>query len=121
MTNKKTYKHVPERPPSHPAPFEDKHVAALQALLKGEATPWQQKLALEWIINDVSRAHALPYFPDNARDSDFAMGKSFVGQQILGLLKINMVNFNHPPQTTDEPGDPGHHTSNPTPKAGKTA
>lgn len=80
-----------------PAIFSRMIVASLHAMMDGTADSHQQKKLLEWIINGASRANAMHY-ADNMRDSDFSMGRAFVGQQMLELLKISRMSL--PPDTT---------------------
>ena len=82
------------RPANEPAPLTPSVVSALQALERGEADPRQQQRALEFIINEMSR----PYLPENWQPgprelNDFAAGRAFVGQQIIGALKLNLSYF----------------------------
>ncbi len=63
-------------------------VYALKALNVGEATPDQQKLALDFIVYVVSKRNEIPYYPDSDRDSAFATGRLFVGEQILKMLAL---------------------------------
>lgn len=81
--------------PTHPAPATEQQIHALQALYEGRATDHQQKEALAWIINHASLAHSPLYQggEDGNRDTAFALGRAFVGQQIIGLLKINLLAF----------------------------
>lgn len=78
-----------------PATYARANAAALQALLRGEATPHQQKLALDWIIEQAARTYDTTYFPDSDRDSAFAEGKRFVGNQIIKMLKLNLLKLNN--------------------------
>jgi hypothetical protein len=67
--------------------------AALQALQMGKATPDQQKAALDWFINTASRYYDLSYRPgghEGDRDTAFAEGRRFPGQQTVKMLKINV-------------------------------
>lgn len=59
---------------------------ALRALQRGEASPEQQQRALDYIINHVCGTYDLPYRPGSARDTDVALGKQRVGQDIVWLL-----------------------------------
>ena len=77
--------------PWHPATYEVADAVAAQAFMRGEADKAQQKRALDWIIGQAARTHDLHYFPDNAHDTDFALGKAFVGQQIIKMLKLNTL------------------------------
>lgn len=79
--------HAPWKPPA----YEPKHAAALQALATGTAQAHQQKLALDWIINQAAGTYEEPYRPggdDGARDTVFALGRAFVGRQIVKLINI---------------------------------
>lgn len=66
--------------------LEVKEAAAIIALHKGEATPDQQKLALDTIIQKVSETYGFHYYPDE-RDTAFALGRALVGQLIVGILR----------------------------------
>ena len=83
--------------PSSPSPWREADVAALQALYRGDATPFQQKHALEYIINTVAATYDLSYRADSPRDTDFAEGKRFVGLQIVKLLKLNLLALKETP------------------------
>lgn len=80
-------------PTDAPAPFDIADASAVQALLAGEAEPEQQKRALRWIIEAASATY-LPGFrsgEDGRRSTDFMLGRIFVGQQIIGLLKVSIA------------------------------
>ena len=68
------------------AHYEKADAAALQALYNGEAEPEQQKRALSWIVHQASGMYEFNYF-GSERDTSFALGRSFVGQQIIGVIK----------------------------------
>lgn len=112
-------KPVPPPSPLEPASFTDLIVYGLQGLADGDATPQQQKKVLEWIINQASIAHGLPYQPDSDRNTAFACGRAFVGQQIIGILKIPMMDFaisEQPPERlpdTPQPPKPTVKRKNP--------
>jgi len=72
-----------------PVPYEKADVYAIKALAAGTADAEQQKRALRWIIEQAAGTYDLHYRPDNARDTDFALGRGHVGQQIVKLIKIN--------------------------------
>ncbi len=67
-------------------------VAALQALRRGEATPDQQLRALECVIGKISDRNGMSFRPgvDGARDTAFAEGRRFVGNQIVRLTKLSL-------------------------------
>lgn len=75
-----------------PASFALADASALQALVAGDADPDQQKRALKWIIESACGTYAPAFRPgtDGARNTDFMLGRIFVGQQIVGLTKLNL-------------------------------
>lgn len=79
---------LPIGSPLQPADYEKADVIALQALAEGIANEGQQKRALDWIIK-AAGTYDLVYRPggqEGDRDTCFAGGKAFVGQQIVKLL-----------------------------------
>lgn len=82
-----------ENAPWKPAPWTDETAGAIQALDKGTAAPHQQKLALDYIINVVSGTYDAHYHAgqDGQRNTDFALGRAFVGQQLVKLTKLNLT------------------------------
>lgn len=82
----------PRNAASAPASWEIPEAYALQALGRGEATADEQKQALNWIIMQACATYEVAYTPgadDGRRDTDFMLGRQFVGQQIVGLLKVD--------------------------------
>ena len=79
--------HAPWKPVTVPAEV----AGALQALHRGQAEPHQQTLALRWII-ETSRNAGAHYFPgeNGRRDTDYALGRAFMGEQIVTVLNIKM-------------------------------
>lgn len=71
-----------------PVPYELADATAIQALNAGTADAHQQKRALAWIINQAAATYEMPYRPESARDTDFMLGRVFVGQQIVKMLKL---------------------------------
>ena len=80
-------------PPYAPAKYTDADVAALQALQRGEATPEQQKRALERIVNSAANTYDLEYRTE-PRDHAFCSGRRFVGLQIVKMLKLSLAALN---------------------------
>lgn len=74
----------------HPPKWDIPDAAAIQALARGEATPDQQRRALEWIVNQACGTYEMQYRPGSARDTDFSLGRQFVGQQIVTMTKLNL-------------------------------
>lgn len=75
-----------------PPLWESVHVSAMQALERGQANSEQQKIALAWIINGAAATYDEPYRPGEAgrRDTDFALGRAFVGRQIVKLMRLQL-------------------------------
>ena len=73
--------------PHIPPPYEVAHVSAVQALSRGEATEHQQQLLFRWLIEHASGAYEFNYYPSD-RDTSFALGRAFVGQQVVKLTKL---------------------------------
>ena len=82
---------VPLTPPggSTPAQFTSSDAGALQAIASGTANEGQQKRALDWILKSACGLPVWAYRPDQ-RETDIALGRQFVGQQIAGLLRVNI-------------------------------
>jgi hypothetical protein len=68
------------------ATYEEADIGAIRALYLGNANEAQQQRALSWIINQASGTYEFNYYGDE-RDTSFALGRAFVGQQIVGLIK----------------------------------
>lgn len=81
----------PRPSPWLPTDYEAGDIYALQAVFKGEADASQQRRALEWIIHRAAETYDEP-FRSNAdggdRDTAFALGKRFVGSQIVKLINM---------------------------------
>jgi hypothetical protein len=75
------------------APLDRSVAASIKALARGEAAPEQQQLALKWIVEAASGTYESVYFPESVRQSDFASGKRFVGNQIVGIINMSMSVF----------------------------
>lgn len=83
---------VAENAPWKPCAYGQEEVGALQALVRGNAAPHQQKLAIDWIINVAAGTYDAHYFPGE-RDTAFALGRAYVGQQCVKLIKTNPAIF----------------------------
>lgn len=77
----------------HPAEWELADASAIQALARGDANADQQRRALEWIVNQAAGTYQMQYRPGSARDTDFSLGRQFVGQQIVKMTKLNISQF----------------------------
>jgi hypothetical protein len=75
-----------------PADYGAPEVAAIQALIAGEADAYQQQLAMRWIIERASGVYEFQFYPTD-RDTSFALGRAHVGQQIIKLSKLNAMSL----------------------------
>ena len=90
---RKPAERVDRHAPWHPPIYEDADALAIQALSRGMATAVQQKKALDWILNYACATYDMAYRPGGAegeRDTTLALGRAFVGQQIVKLIKIKV-------------------------------
>lgn len=74
--------------PHIPPPYDVADVASIQALQRGDATEDQQKRALKWIIESAAGAYEFQFYPTD-RETAFALGRGFVGQQLVKMLRLN--------------------------------
>lgn len=89
---KPTRQSLLERAPWLPAAYELADVNAVQAVIAGTASPEQQRRAMRWVIEQAAATYDMAFRPgaeDGRRDTDFALGRAFVGQQIVKLSKLN--------------------------------
>jgi hypothetical protein len=76
-------------PPHLYVPWTDADAGAIQALARGDASPEQQKRALQWIV-EVGAMTYQDTQMDSDRDTAFANGRRFVGLRIISLTKISL-------------------------------
>jgi hypothetical protein len=69
-------------------PLTKEEHRALRALREGKADAGQQGLALQVIVNKLSRTHDLPYIPGDPNAGVFLAGRAFVGKQLLKALNL---------------------------------
>jgi hypothetical protein len=84
---------VADHAPWRPVPYELADADALQALMRGDADKGKQMRALNFIINTIAGTYDEPYRPgaeEGSRDTTFALGRAYVGRQIVKLLKLNL-------------------------------
>ena len=91
IQNKRILK--PAAPPAadHPANFDTFDISSLQALRDGKASEHQQRHALKLIIDHISCAGKPQYRSGKPDDTDFGLGRAFVGQEIIRALTINLA------------------------------
>lgn len=79
-----------KREPWHPAKYEDRHIYAIKALLRGDATPDQQKFAMEWIVQSAAMTHEQSFYPKDPLVTAFVEGRRSVGLQIIKLANLKV-------------------------------
>lgn len=69
--------------------------SAFRALSQGEASPEQQRMAVEFMVYDLCGRYDQPYRPgpDGDRDTAFACGRLWVGQQITTFVNLSPSRF----------------------------
>jgi hypothetical protein len=77
-----------EREPWLPPAYPPALIGALKALSRGTAESHQQVLAVQHLI-DLCHNGGAHFFPgeDGRRNTDFALGRAWVGQQIVTMIK----------------------------------
>jgi len=86
---KRNLQPVAPAPASQPAPITLAYASAMQAFSRFEADAEQQKLAWDWIMRHACGIGVWA-FRDNQRETDIMLGRHFVGQQIMGLVNVNL-------------------------------
>ena len=77
--------------PWMPVKYVKADVAALHAVRRGEANASQQLRAMEFILEIICDRHGMSFRPggaEGARETDFAEGRRFVGNQIVKLTNL---------------------------------
>ena len=75
--------------PAVPAQYDLADAGAIQALMRGDATEDQQRRALKWIVESAAGCYDFHYY-SSERDTAFALGRAFVGQQVVKMTKLNL-------------------------------
>lgn len=91
VPNDKTKEKIEAHAPWLPPVYEPADVAAIQALARGNASMDQQKRALTWLIEKAAGTYEMSYRPGGAegeRDTAFAEGRRFVGNQVVKMTKL---------------------------------
>ena len=78
-------------PPHFRCDWDIPTAAAIQALIKGEATPDQQRGAMNWLINQACGTYNTSFSAIGDRETCFAEGRRYVGSQIV---KLNTLSIN---------------------------
>ena len=80
---------VPKQKAWAPPDYTLADVYAIQAVADGRASPEQQKRAIDYIVMVLAGKEDLAYRPDSVRDTDFALGRQFIGHCLVFLIRIN--------------------------------
>lgn len=93
-----------ELPPITIPVWEVADVAAIQACVRGDATSEQQQRAMNWVIYQAAATYDFAFRPgESDRETNIALGRQFVGQQIIKLLKLNTAALRrHNPETSSK-------------------
>lgn len=80
----------PPRPATEAPPVDPAVANALQALVRGDCPAHLQQKAMNFLIYDLCATYEPAFRPgtEGQRETDFALGKQFVGLAIVGLLKV---------------------------------
>lgn len=89
MTDSKSKKPTLAIGPYVPAEYSLADASSIQAMHRGEASKEQQQRALKWLIEKCSGTYEFHYYPID-RDTAFALGRCFVGQQITKLVNLDL-------------------------------
>ena len=73
--------------------WEDADAVAIRCLLEGTADADQQRRGMRWIIEKCCGTYDMAFRPgqEGQRNTDFCLGRQFVGQQIIALPKKFMI------------------------------
>ncbi len=74
--------------PYAPAPYESRHVSAVQLLTEGECPAHLQQEFIRWLIEDVSRTYDMSFRFDPYQTA-FAEGRRFVGNQVVNMMHLD--------------------------------
>ena len=77
------------KPVDAPAAFDLADVAALKAMEQGSADANQQQRALDWIMRFAADVGGTGFRGEAPMALAFHEGRRFVGQQIMGLLRLD--------------------------------
>lgn len=70
-------------------------VAAIQAIARGDATPGQARIFMDWVVEIAANSYgqsAASFFP-NAYENAFMSGRRFVGEEIRTCLSIDLSKY----------------------------
>ena len=84
-----------------PVKYAKADVSALQAMRHGEANADQQVRAMQYIVETVCDRNGMSFRPgglEGARETDFAEGRRFCGNQIVKLINLPLSKIKDEPK-----------------------
>ncbi len=84
---------IDDHAPWRLTPWEPEIASAVQAMVRGDCPSNLQQRLIAFIIYEMCGAGDLHYRPggiEQQRDTDFALGKAWVGQQLVKLTKVRI-------------------------------
>lgn len=84
--------------PDIPPEYSPTDIAAIQACWAGNASAFQQRRALDWIILQAAQTSGQSYRVGQPDGTAFLEGRRFVGRQIIKLTQLQATDTN----TTEE-------------------
>jgi hypothetical protein len=102
MRRKPEAARLPWAPPDWDLP----DLAAVQALIRGDASPEQQQRFVAYLVNDICKTYDLSFRPEDAggtRGTDFHEGRRFVGLMVVKMSRLNASAFRKNPELGPEP------------------
>ncbi len=91
------------RKPWHPPGYDARDVRAIQALARGEAGPDDQRRALDWIVHRAAQTYDEPFYAENARVTDYVLGRRSVGLALVKLIRLKPALMDATPTPQDDP------------------
>lgn len=70
--------------------------AAFKALHAGEASGYQQQIALQWLIREACGKAHFPYHGEKTHETSFALGRQFVADLVVGLFNADLSSLRRP-------------------------
>lgn len=67
--------------------LDEAEVVSIKACWVGEATPHQQRQAMNVVVDKLSMADRLPYQPGSFDETAFLNGRAWVGKALRRILK----------------------------------
>lgn len=76
--------------------IENDEYYAIQAVWRGDATEFQQRLAMKVIIHKLCLTDAMSFMLDSRDGTSFMSGREFVGKQLRNAIRWRPETNEHP-------------------------